>query len=215
MRRAFKKIFGKTKVFSFFSWLVNKYLEEQSFIYRPEQFKEYGKDIIIGAKVYINFPERVILKDRARISSGALINSRGGLFVGENTGIADNCVILTDQHRYRGARTIPFDDVVDLKPVIIREYVWIGIGVMIMPGIEIGEGAIIGMGSVVTKNVPPLAIVLGNPAEIIGHRSKEHYYECKAAGKYHEIMITKHEENLPFMIKRRYEKELKDLGIIE
>ena len=195
--------------------MLNKYLEEQSLTYRPEQFREYGKNVKIDYNVHINFPERVVLKDRARISNGVIINSHGGLYVGENSGIASDCVILTVQHRFRSAATIPFDRVIDLKPVIIREYVWIGIGAMIMPGIEIGEGAIISMGAVVTKNVPPLAIVLGNPAQVIGYRSKEHYYQCKADGKYQEHMIEKYEENLQFMTRRRYEKELRELGLIE
>lgn len=96
---------------------------------------------------------RVIIKDHACIHSGTLINSMGGLYIGKNTGIGYNCTIFTTQHRYRNAKTIPFDNVVELKPVIIRDYVWLGAGVIIMPGIELGEGSIIGMGSVVTKNV--------------------------------------------------------------
>jgi maltose O-acetyltransferase len=215
MKKALKKIFGKTTVYRFFSWIFNKYLEEQFMLYSPDQFKEYGRDVMIDKTVQINMPQRIVLKDRVRIFGGTLINSRGGLYIGENSGISNNCTILTDLHHYRNAKTIPFDNIIDLKPVIIREFVWIGLGVMIMPGIEIGEGAIIGMGSVVTKNVPPLAILLGNPAEIIGYRSKDHYYSCKSSGKYQEIRINNYEENLPYMYKIRFEKELRELGIME
>jgi maltose O-acetyltransferase len=214
MKKALKRLFGKTTPFKFWSWIYNKYLEEQLMEYTPEQFKEYGKDVLIDRMVRINMPERVILKDRVHIWGGTLINSRGGLYVGENAGISNNCTILTDQHRYRNAKSIPFDNVIDLKPVVIREFAWIGIGVMIMPGIEIGEGAIVGMGSVVTKNVPPLAIVLGNPARIIGYRDKEHYSACKSSGKYQEIPINDCEENLLYMHKIRFEKELKELGML-
>jgi hypothetical protein len=55
---------------------------------------------------------------------------------------------------FRNACIIPFYQSIDLKPVIILAFVWTGASVMIMPGIEIGEGAIIGMGAVVTKSVP-------------------------------------------------------------
>ncbi|MBN2183820.1 MAG: acyltransferase [Candidatus Krumholzibacteriota bacterium] len=161
-------------------------------------------------------PHRVVLKDRAVISSGTLINSRGGLYVGENSGIGYNCTIFTGNHRYRNSKTIPFDNGADLKPVIIREFVWIGIGVMILPGVEIGEGAIIGMGAVVSKSVPPLAIVIGNPSKIIGYRNKDHYYRCKEEGKFQTIRIKGGiEERIVPMFKIRYEKELKELGLFD
>jgi len=57
------------------------------------------------------------------------------------------------------------------RPINIGNDVWIGAHVTILKGISIGEGAVIGAGSVVTKNVPPLAIVGGNPAKVIKLRS--------------------------------------------
>jgi maltose O-acetyltransferase len=214
-KRTFKKIFGDTQPYKFISWVVNKYLEEQRMIYRPEQFKECGQGVWLEKYVSINFPDRVILKDRVHIFKDTIINSRGGLFIGQNTGISNRCTILTDQHRYIDAENIPFDNVVELKPVVIRDFVWIGIGVMILPGVEIGEGAIIGMGSVVSRDVPPMAIMLGNPARVIGHRNKEHFEACKSAGRFQNIIIAKHEESMLFMHRIKFEKELKELGIMQ
>lgn len=208
-----KKVLGNTTPYKFLAWLYGRYLDDQSRIYRPEQFREYGKDVTIERNVSINMPDRVVLKDRVTIYGGTIINSNGGLWIGENTGIGYNCTIFTSQHHYRDAKTIPFDNISELKPVIIREFVWTGAGVMIMPGVEIGEGAIIGMGAVVTKNVPPLAIVLGNPAEVIGYRSKEHYYRCKEEGRFQSIAVRDWERQLVYMYKVKYEKELNDLGI--
>jgi carbonic anhydrase/acetyltransferase-like protein (isoleucine patch superfamily) len=123
------------------------------------------------------------------------------------------------QHRYSKAKTIPYDDGIYLKPIVIRDYAWIGWGSMILPGVEIGEGAILGMGSVVTKSVPPLAIVRGNPAQVIGYRSSEHFAQCKAEGRVtpHRILEVhaKFEEIIPLMTKRRYEHELREPGLIE
>lgn len=209
-----KRIFRNTGPYKFLSWLYEKYYEDQKKVYSPAQFKEFGKGVTIYKNVCINMPERVVLKDGVTIYQGALINSQGGLYIGKNTGIGYNCTIFTGQHHYRDAESIPFDKRVDLKPVIIREFVWTGAGVMIMPGIEIGEGAIIGMGAVVTKNVPPLAIVLGNPAEIIGYRSKEHYYKCKKEGRFQAIRMGSDKEHMVYMFKIRYEKELKELGLL-
>jgi len=52
----------------------------------------------------------------------------------------------------------------------IEEDVWLGANVMILPGVHIGKGAIVGAGAVVTKNVPSMAIVVGNPAKILKFR---------------------------------------------
>lgn len=199
----------------FISWLRKCYREDLRRTYEPERFREFGKDVRIDRGVSINMPQRVVLKDRVVIHSGTIINSMGGLYIGENTGVGFNCTIFTVQHHYRNAKAIPFDDIVELKPVIIREFVWIGAGVLIMPGLEIGEGAIIGMGSVVTKNIPPLAIILGNPAEIIGYRSKEHYYACKSEGKFQHTAVGRYTETIPYMYRVRYEKELREMGLIK
>ncbi|MCX6835087.1 MAG: acyltransferase [candidate division Zixibacteria bacterium] len=209
-----KRLFGNTTPYRVLSWIRNEYLEDEQYRYRPEQFACYGEGVMIERHVRINFPEKVVLKDRVAIYSGTIINSTGGLYIGENTGIGYNCTIFTAQHHYRNAATIPFDNISEMKPVIIREYVWTGAGVMIMPGIEIGEGAIIGMGSVVTKNVPPLAIVMGNPAEVVMYRDKDHYYRCKKEGRYQTISISQYERRLVHMYKVRYQKELKELGML-
>jgi acetyltransferase-like isoleucine patch superfamily enzyme len=208
-----KKLFGNTRSYQVLSWAYNRYLEDKARDYHPGQFAYCGEGVRIHAGVSINFPERVALKDRVEIFPGTVINSNGGLHIGENTGIGYNCTIFTSQHRYRGARAIPFDNVSELKPVIIREYVWTGAGVMIMPGVEIGEGAIIGMGAVVTKSVPPLAIVLGNPAEIVMYRDKDHYYRCKEEGRYQTLSVEGVERKLIRMYKSRYPRELEELGI--
>ena len=66
---------------------------------------------------------------------------------------------------------------------MINDNVWIGRNVIINGGISIGEGAIIGIGSVVTKDVPPLAIVGGNPARILGFRPLKKYLTLRDAGE--------------------------------
>lgn len=70
---------------------------------------------------------------------------------------------------------VPYDEYDIPKPVIIEDNVWIGLGAQICPGAKIGQGAIIGMGSVVRGDIPPLAIVFGNPAQIVGYRNERSY----------------------------------------
>jgi len=215
MKKLIKLLFGKTKLFKCLSWAYDKYLEEQSTVYKPEQFKKYGKEVRIAKGVKINMPERVILNDNININRGANINSVGGLYIGSNTGLGMNCTIVTWEHHHLYADKIPYDEVIELKPVIIRDFVYIGANVKIMPGVEIGEGAIIGMGSVVTKKVPPLAIVIGNSAQVVFYRDKEHFLKCKNERKFCSLrLVGRFKENIAPIIKKRYEKELKELGML-
>ena len=71
-----------------------------------------------------------------------------------------------------------------LKEVVIGNWVWCGANVTIVPGVHIGDGAVIGSGAVVTKNVPECAVVAGNPAKIVKFRSKEQFYRLKQEGKF-------------------------------
>ncbi|NOY88013.1 MAG: acyltransferase [FCB group bacterium] len=215
MKKLIKLIFGKSKLFNCISWAYDKYLAEQATLYKPEQFKKCGQGVSIAKGVKINMPERMILGDNVFINRGTNINSVGGLYIGSNSGLGINCTIFTWEHRYLYADKIPFDEIAELKPVIIRDFVYIGANVKIMPGVEIGEGAVVGMGSVVTKNVPPLAIVMGNPAQIVFYRDKERFLKCKNEKKFGPLrLVGQYKENIAPIIKKRYEKELKELGMI-
>ena len=56
-------------------------------------------------------------------------------------------------------------------PVVIEDDVWVGARVIVLPGIRIGKGSVIGAGAIVTKDVPPFSICVGNPARIIRSRN--------------------------------------------
>ena len=65
---------------------------------------------------------------------------------------------------------MPYDDTFIPGPVTIGDFVWCGLNVTILPGVNIGDRVIVGAGSVVTKSIPAGSIVAGNPAKIIGRR---------------------------------------------
>lgn len=215
-----RRLLGRTRFYEALAYAYEASLRADSARrYRPEHFARYGEGVQIDPLVHITHPSRVVIGDGSTIQSQVALHSMGGLHIGRYVGIGYRSMILTFQHRYRNAATIPFDNGVFLHPVLLRDYAWIGWGSMILPGVEIGEGAILGMGSVVTKSVPPLAIVHGNPAQVIGYRSSEHFAQCKAEGREnpHRILEAygKFEEIIPLMTKRRYEHELRELGLIE
>ena len=78
------KFIKKTQPYRFASWLYGSFRREQQKIYSPEQFREYGSDVLIESDVYINMPDRIVLKDRVVIYAGNHIKYSGGLPVGGN-----------------------------------------------------------------------------------------------------------------------------------
>ncbi|WP_121567287.1 DapH/DapD/GlmU-related protein [Petrotoga sp. Shatin.DS.tank11.9.2.9.3] len=144
--------------------------------------------IKIGAEVsknfHISFPTNITIKDNTVISGNLHLNAEGGIFIGEYCHIAQGLTIYTSNHNYNSDKLIPYDEKVIKKPVIIKDFVWIGANVSITPGVTIGEGAIVGMGAVVTKDIPNYAIVGGNPAKVIKYRNIEKFKELKEQKKF-------------------------------
>lgn len=96
----------------------------------------------------------------------------GDITIGKDVMMGTGCIIYTRNHKFDSLdvpmRKQGFDEV---KPVVIGDDVWIGGRVTILPGVHIGNGAVIGAGSVVTKDVPDFAVVGGNPAKVIKYRN--------------------------------------------
>ncbi|MFA5747964.1 MAG: CatB-related O-acetyltransferase [Candidatus Absconditabacterales bacterium] len=128
---------------------------------------------------------------------------------GESLSIGDYCSIAHDvtfilggNHKYKNLLTYPLGIMNKIPGVESREYysnggievgddVWIGTGAKVMSGITIGQGAIIAAYSVVTKSVPPYAIVGGVPAKLIKHRFSDEIIEKLIKINYKKIPITK------------------------
>lgn len=120
----------------------------------------------------------------SHIKSATFIECSGGVRIGRHFHPGRGLTIFSSNHNYRSNRMIPYDDVDLLGPVVIEDFVWVGANVSIVPGVTIGEGAVVAMGAVVTRNVPPGAVVGGNPARVIGNRDMEIYQRLKAQGRF-------------------------------
>ena len=86
--------------------------------------------------------------------------------IGQHVLIASNVFISTENHGMNPHQSYQDQPLIS-KSVIIGDNCWIGERAMIMPGVRIGEGSIIGAGAVVTKDIPPYSIAVGNPAKVI------------------------------------------------
>lgn len=134
----------------------------KSCIHRGCKFFHVGK-LSVGEDTVVNF--------------GCYLDNRRGIYVGNNVGIAHNTKIYTLGHDLN-------DSSFSTKgaPVNIEDNVFVFSNAMIMPGVTIGEGAIVLAGSVVIKNVEPWTIVGGNPAKKI--RDRNHDIDYKQVYRY-------------------------------
>jgi acetyltransferase-like isoleucine patch superfamily enzyme len=89
--------------------------------------------------------------------------------IGDHVVIAPGCFITDHNHGTAPEIRIDQQPCVS-RPVTIGSDVWLGTGVVVLPGVTIGDGAVVGAKSVVNRNVPPMAVVAGNPAKLIRYR---------------------------------------------
>jgi acetyltransferase-like isoleucine patch superfamily enzyme len=104
------------------------------------------------------------------INTGALIDGRGGIQIGNDVLIGPYAVINSSEHAHKQLEVPMTHTDHVMAPVRIGDDVWIGAHVVVTGGVEIGSGAVIAAGAVVTSDIPPYAIAGGVPARIIGDR---------------------------------------------
>ncbi len=109
-----------------------------------------------------------VMQGNSVINQRCRLDNRGGIAIGRNVSISAEVCILTADHDPQGTH---FDG--RQKPVVIEDYVMVGTRAMILPGVTLGEGSVVGAGSVVTQDVAPYTIVSGIPAKPVGMRSRD------------------------------------------
>ena len=129
-----------------------------------------GKRPVFYPGVWIAPGRNLVLGDDVDLALDVLITTSGGVKIGDRTLIGYRAQIISANHAIPDQKGRIFGSGHHKKQVIIGCDVWVGANSMIMPGVVIGDGAIIAAGSVVTKNVPEYTIVGGVPAKIIQQR---------------------------------------------
>ncbi len=147
------------------------------------RIKVRGENSIICYPIIITKPENLTLGNDVYLGPEAWISTYGSVSIMSGTIIGPRVKIYTGNHNYNSDKLLPYDEVTIAKKVIIKQNVWIGGDVTILPGVVIEEGAIVGAASVVTKHVPRGAIVGGNPAKILKYRDLDKYESLKIQNK--------------------------------
>ena len=151
--------------------------------YRARRIVEsYNGRIFIGGKTCLT--SKTVLGSNVNFN-GMKIRGNGRVIIGDNFHSGEECLIITSNHNFDYGEAIPYDNTNIDKEVVFGDNVWLGSRVLVLGGVTIGEGAIIQAGSVVVKDIPPLAIAGGSPATVFKYRDKEHYYRLKEAGRFH------------------------------
>ena len=131
--------------------------------------EECGQDIIVKQHAYIGKGLGLKIGDRSQIGHNSRIGQH--VTIGDDLLMGPDVVIMTSSHAFENPDIrINKQGPLPANPVNIGNDVWIGTRAIILPGVVIGNHAIIGAGSVVTKDIPEKAIACGNPAKVIRYR---------------------------------------------
>ena len=122
-----------------------------------------GRYVHIAPNVYIDSGAEVIIGDYAAIADGTKIYAVSNTYRSPD-GKEDRLLSLS-------ACAPPELQCIERAPITIEEYAFLGLNCVVLPGVRIGKGAVIGAGSVVTKDIPPYAIAVGIPAKVIRSRT--------------------------------------------
>ncbi len=137
-----------TEIRNLLSQITGSIIDETTTVFTP-LYVNYGKNTIIGKNVFINFD--------------CVFLDLGGITIEDNVLIAPKVSLLTEGHPVESQNR----QSLTVAPIRVKKNVWIGANATILPGVTIGENAVVAAGSIVNKDVPENTIVGGIPAKII------------------------------------------------
>lgn len=134
------------------------------------------KKILVGSNVYVG--------------KGAYLSASEGLEFGDGVTVGPELMVMGGDHKIDdvGKYIYQMKSGGENSPVVIEDDVWIGARVTLLKGVKVGEGAVIGAGSIVTKDIPPYTIFAGNPARKIGYR-----YQKEQLEEHHKLVDSRYD----------------------
>jgi len=188
----------------FLSAIVNIY--RNYFKTRRKRFGYIAPNARVRFPILIKGIENVYIYENSHILGNALIITTKAKFImKKNSGASEGLVIVTGNHPLvKGELYLEKagdNDIQNAKDVIIEEDVGLGANVTILNGVIVGRGAIIGAGSVLRHSVPPYAIIIGNPAKIVGFR-----FSPQAVIDHEKVLYPENERLSLNELKKNYQK---------
>ncbi|WP_010522217.1 acyltransferase [Aquimarina agarivorans] len=172
MKRKLLKYISK-KIAALYWGYLKKEIDDFVINSQKKQFKKLGENVVFKAGGTIYHPENLEVGNHVRVGDNCFIMAIGGVEIDDGTIISRNVCIHSGNHSYKSKELVPYDDTYDTRKTRIGKAVWIGQNVNILPGVSISDGAIIGMGTTVSKNVGVGEIVVGKGQRTLGERDVE------------------------------------------
>lgn len=130
-----------------------------------------GRNSYLCRRVELLLPMGLKMEDNVSVGWFAELDARGGIMIGHDTNISSHVKMITGSHDIDDP-----DFTADFKPIHIGHHCWIGTGAIVLQGVNIGDGAVVAAGAVVTKDVPACEVWGGVPARFIRKRSTQLEY---------------------------------------
>lgn len=148
-------------------WLVDDF--ESLSIGKEVWIGPYADIVVLTSTTYSPVKGKLTIGDRVVIGSGANIRAAGGMIaIGDNALLGQRVSLIAANHvldKQAPYRDLPWDS--EKTGVILEENVWIGAGVVILPGCTVGKNAVVAAGAVVTECIPPNQVWAGVPAKLL------------------------------------------------
>jgi acetyltransferase-like isoleucine patch superfamily enzyme len=146
--------------------------------------EQLGRGVVVNGRIQVGVPQALRLGDDVSLNRGFVVKDRGPCVIGDHVHFGEHVTLLTANHNFAVPEALPYDKVRLAPGITIGDSVWIGDHVIIVPGVHVGEGAILAAGAIVTRDVPALAVVGGSPARVLKERDAEVYRRLKEQGKF-------------------------------
>ena len=152
----------------------------RSLIYKKIFKVEMASGAIIYYGAEIRGPYNLKLERGAVVGDRCVLDARRGYIrIGKNVQLGNSVNLWTGSHDYNDPwfRSLPGKR----GPIEIEDYVWIGPGVTVLHSVKIGKGAVVGAGSIITKDVEPYSVMAGIPAKKVGERNRDLRYDLSSS----------------------------------
>ncbi|MEP7368292.1 MAG: DapH/DapD/GlmU-related protein [Dermatophilaceae bacterium] len=135
-------------------------------------FDHAGQRINVEKGAWFGSGKGISVDDRSGLGLDCLV--MGTLTMGKDVMVGPRCMFISSSHTTTDvSRPMAGQGMAQDQPIVVEDDVWFGAAVIVLPGVRVGHGAVIGAGSIVTKEVPPFARVAGSPARVLSFREAD------------------------------------------